>query len=367
MRAALQARLLHAWTGKGALACLLLPVAWLYGALAAGRRQLFRWAGLRSQRVDAFVIVVGNVVAGGAGKTPTVIGLVRHLQARGHAVGVVSRGYGRDNASCLAVDACSVPEQVGDEPLLIHRATGAPVWVGRDRWRAASALLAHHPHIRVIVCDDGLQHYRLWRDLDICVFDDRACGNGWQLPAGPLREPWPRRAVAAAGQSADRLLVVHTSGQAPAGAFSAQRSLGHSVVDGHGASLPLRALNAPGRLPLMALAGIARPETFFAMLRHTGLVLAQTQALPDHFDFRQADKAHWAGYQLVCTEKDAPKLWQVAPSAVSVALEQTMEPAFFEAVDRQLAAQIPAPHASTHTLTHASTPGATRLSSGHGH
>jgi tetraacyldisaccharide 4'-kinase len=117
----------------------------------------------------------------------------------------------------------------------------------------------------------------------------------------------------------------------------------------------------------MALAGIARPETFFAMLRHTGLVLAQTQALPDHFDFRQADKAHWAGYQLVCTEKDAPKLWQVAPSAVSVALEQTMEPAFFEAVDRQLAAQIPAPHASTHTLTHASTPGATRLSSGHGH
>ena len=367
MRAALQARLPHAWTGKGALACLLLPVAWLYGALAASRRQLFRWAWRRSRRVDAFVIVVGNVVAGGAGKTPTVIALVHHLQARGHAVGVVSSGYGRDSASCLAVDASSAVEHVGDEPLLIHRATGAAVWVGRDRWRAANALLARHPDIRVIVCDDGLQHYRLWRDLEVCVFDDRGCGNGWQLPAGPLREPWPRRAVLAAGQSKDRLLVVHTSGQAPAGAFSAQRSLSNSVVDCHGATLPLRALNAPGRLPLMAVAGIARPEVFFAMLRHAGLVLAQTQALPDHFDFRQANTAPWAGYQLICTEKDAPKLWQVAPGAVCVALEQTMEPAFFEAVDRQLAAQAPSPHASAYDSTHASTQSATRLSSGHGH
>lgn len=354
-RAAPHGALLRAWTGRGALARLVLPLAWLYGALAAVRRQLFRWQWLRSQRVDAFVIVVGNVVAGGAGKTPTVIALVRHLQSQGHAVGVVSRGYGRDNESCLAVDSNSDVRGVGDEPLLIQRATGAPVWVGRDRWRAAGALLASHPETRVIVCDDGLQHYRLWRDLDICVFDDRCCGNGWLLPAGPLREPWPRHAVAAAGQSEERLLVVHTSGQAHAGGFSAQRSLSDAVQDRQGATRPLLALNAPGGLPVMAIAGIARPEMFFSMLRQTGLVLAQTQALPDHFDFRQADPAPWAGFQLICTEKDAPKLWQVAPGAVSVALEQIIEPAFFAAVDRQLAAHQHQAH------------GSARLSSGDGH
>ncbi len=338
MRAALHAGLLHAWTGKTVLARLLLPVAWGYGALAAVRRQLFRWGCLRSQRVDAFVIVVGNVVAGGAGKTPTVIALVHHLRSQGHKVGVVSRGYGRDQGSGMAVDATSAVEDVGDEPLLIHRATGAPVGVGRDRWRAANALLQRHPDLRVIVCDDGLQHYRMWRDLDICVFDDRGCGNGWQLPAGPLREPWPRHAIARAGQRDDRLLVVHTSGRAPMGAFSAQRNLSGIALDHTGTARPLLALNAPGRLPVMALAGIARPEIFFAMLRQSGLVLSRTEALPDHFDFRQADTANWSNFQLVCTEKDAPKLWRVAPGAVSVALEQTIEPAFFDAVDRQLAA-----------------------------
>lgn len=338
LSAALHAVLLRAWTGRGALARLLLPLAWLYGALSTLRRQLFRLHWLHSQRVDAYVIVVGNVVAGGAGKTPTVIALVRHLQEQGHAVGVVSRGFGRDGETCLPVGSNSDVQDVGDEPLLIHRATNAPVWVGRDRWSTACALLAHHPETRVIVCDDGLQHYRLWRDLDVCVFDDRGCGNGWLLPAGPLREPWPRHAVVAAGQSADRLLVLHTSGQAPPDAFSAQRQLSSLVLDHQGKASPLLALNAPGRLPVMALAGIARPEVFFSMLRQTGLVLAKTQALPDHFDFRQADTAYWAGYQLICTEKDAPKLWQVAPGAVSVALEQTIEPAFFDAIDRQLAA-----------------------------
>jgi tetraacyldisaccharide 4'-kinase len=243
---------------------------------------------------------------------------------------------------------------VGDEPLLIAQATGAPVFVARDRHQAASALLAQHPQTDVIVCDDGLQHYRLFRDLEICVFDDRACGNGWLLPAGPLREPWPRRGVAAAGQSAQRLLVLDTNGAGLAGQFKAQRALSSVARDRHGATIPLRDLNAPERLPVMAVAGIARPETFFNMLRQTGLVLAHTQALPDHFDFRQADAARWHGTQLVCTEKDAAKLWQVAPDAVSVALEQTMEAAFFAAVDQHIAA-----HRAAQTVG--------RLSSGHGH
>jgi tetraacyldisaccharide 4'-kinase len=358
MRDALASALLRAWIGKGLLACALLPVAALYGALAAVRRQLFRWHRLKSQRVNAFVIVVGNVVAGGAGKTPTVISLVRHLQAQGLRVGVVSRGFGRDGQACQAVDAASSAQEVGDEPLLIARATGAPVFVARDRHQAASALLAAHPQTDVIVCDDGLQHYRLFRDLEICVFDDRGCGNGWLLPAGPLREPWPRRGVAAAGQSAERLLVLNTSGAGAGGGgvgqYSAQRALATVARDRHGATTPLLELNAPGRLPVQAVAGIARPDMFFSMLRQTGLVLAQTQALPDHFDFRQANAESWSAVQLLCTEKDAPKLWQVAPSALSVALEQTIEPAFFAAVDQQIAA-------------HRAAQAASRLSSDHGH
>ncbi len=354
MRDALASALLRAWTGKRPLACALLPIAALYGALAAVRRQLFRWHLLKSQHVNAFVIVVGNVVAGGAGKTPTVMSLVRHLQARGLRVGVVSRGFGRDGQACQPVSASSSAQEVGDEPLLIARATGAPVFVARDRHQAASALLAQHPQTDVIVCDDGLQHYRLFRDLDICVFDDRGCGNGWLLPAGPLREPWPRRGVAAAGQSGARLLLLNTSGAGGAGQFSAQRALATVAQDRHGATTHLRDLNAPGRLPVQAVAGIARPDMFFSMLRQTGLVLAQTQALPDHFDFRQANIAAWGTVQLLCTEKDAPKLWQVAPSALSVALEQTIEPAFFAAVDQHIAA-------------HRAAQAARRLSSGHGH
>lgn len=355
---ALASALLRAWTGKGPLAWALLPVAALYGALAAVRRQLFRWQRLKSQRVNAFVIVVGNVVAGGAGKTPTVISLVRHLQARGLRVGVVSRGFGRDGQACQPVSASSSAQEVGDEPLLIARATGAPVFVAHDRHQAASALLAQHPQTDVVVCDDGLQHYRLFRNLDICVFDDRGCGNGWLLPAGPLREPWPRRGVAAAGQSAGRLLVLNTSGAGAGvgggGQFSAQRALATVARDRLGATTPLLDMNAPGRLPVQAVAGIARPEMFFSMLRQTGLVLAHTQALPDHFDFRQAKAESWGAVQLLCTEKDAPKLWQVAPSAMSVALEQTIEPAFFAAVDQHIAA-------------HRAAQAASRLSSGHGH
>ena len=344
------------WTSRGLIAWLLRPVALLHAALLWTRALLWRRGWRHAHRLPVPVIVVGNVVAGGAGKTPTVISLVRHLQARGLRVGVVSRGFGRDGQACQPVSASSSAQEVGDEPLLIARATGVPVFVARDRHQAASALLAQHPQTDVIVCDDGLQHYRLFRDLDVCVFDDRGCGNGWQLPAGPLREPWPRRGVASAGQSAECLLVLNTSGTGAGvgGQFSALRALATVAQDRHGATTPLLDLNAPGRLPVQAVAGIARPEMFFSMLRQTGLVLAQTQALPDHFDFRQAHTASWSAVQLLCTEKDAPKLWQVAPSALCVALEQTIEAAFFAAVDQHIAA-------------HRAAQAARRLSSDHGH
>jgi tetraacyldisaccharide 4'-kinase len=153
------------------------------------RRGLYRVGIFKSERVPAAVVVVGNVLAGGVGKTPVVMALVRHFQSKGMAVGVVSRGYGRNTQGCREVTATSTPADMGDEPVLIKRRTGAAVFVASSRVDAARALLAQYPKTQVIVGDDGLQHYALQRDVEICVFDDRGVGNGFMLPAGPLREP----------------------------------------------------------------------------------------------------------------------------------------------------------------------------------
>jgi tetraacyldisaccharide 4'-kinase len=155
---------------------------------------LYQLGFYKVEQVPALVIVVGNVIVGGSGKTPFVMALVKHLQARGIKVGVISRGYGRASKACLEVQLNTPVSEVGDEPALIHRNTSAPVFVAARRIDAARLLLQKHPATQVIVCDDGLQHLALHRDVEICVFDDRGVGNGWQIPAGPLREPWPRAA-----------------------------------------------------------------------------------------------------------------------------------------------------------------------------
>jgi len=349
-RQGLHSALLHAWTGRGPLATMLWPVSWLYRLLVGARRLLYAAGLLKTQRVPVPVIVVGNVIIGGAGKTPTVIALVGHLRERGLQVGIISRGYGRTTSGCVEVLADSRPQAVGDEPLLIRRATHAPVWVGDTRHAAATALLARHPKTQVLVCDDGLQHYALYRDLEVCVFDDRGIGNGWMLPAGPLREPWPRQALASAGQRNDRLLVLHTGSQRAFSGHTAQRSLAPYAVRCDGTRVPLDTLRAPGQKPLLALAGIARPESFFGMLRALQLPLAQTIALPDHYDFDSLSRSIHEGYALICTEKDAAKLWQVAPDALAIPLVFSPEPAFFAALDDVLSQVLTA-----------------RLSSGHGH
>src|SRR6185436_3102494 len=137
------------------------------------------------------VIVVGNVIVGGAGKTPTVIALVELLRAWGLRPGIVSRGHGRRDGAPLLLDAASEAtaraEAFGDEPMLMHRRTGAPVAVARERREAALRLLEAHPHTDVLIADDGLQHHELPRDIELVVFDGRGVGNGWTLPAGPLR------------------------------------------------------------------------------------------------------------------------------------------------------------------------------------
>lgn len=315
----------RAWQRRGPLAWLLWPLALAMGLLVRLRRALYGAGLLRAQHPGIPVVVIGNVVAGGAGKTPVVMAVVRHLQARGWHPGVVARGYGRRTADCREVLPHSPAADVGDEPLLLARACQVPVFVARQRVAAAQALRAHHPGTDVIVCDDGLQHLALARDIEVCVFNDQGTGNGWLLPAGPLREPWPRPVD----------LVVH-AGAAPAGsapAFAMQRRLAAHALRSDGTPVPLQRLQDQ---PLLAVAGIARPEDFFALLRQQGLAPERTQALPDHYDFdswqRQVDKP----YTLICTEKDATKLWARHPDALAVPLQVDIDAAFFTALDARL-------------------------------
>ena len=304
------------------MAWLLWPVSLLYGLITSLRRGLYALGVFKTNRVRAKVIVVGNVVTGGAGKTPVVMALVMHLQARGWHVGVVSRGYGRSSTDCREVLDNSTADEVGDEPALVKSTCHAPVFVAAKRCEAAGALLEEYPETQIIVCDDGLQHHALHRDLEICVFDDRGIGNGFLLPAGPLREPWPRPTD----------LVLHTGVQASSvqDAFTARRALASYALRVDSRSMPLSELRGK---PLLAVAAIAQPEAFFNMLRDQGLSLAKTVALPDHYNFQHWVRPAVKSHTLVCTEKDAVKLWRSHPDALAVPLVLTPQPEFLSAVD----------------------------------
>ena len=334
--------LLKAWRVRGWLACLLWPVAQIYGVLVRVRRSLYRSGFFVVEHFDVAVVVVGNVVAGGAGKTPLVMAVVKHLQSQGLQVGVVSRGYGRSSQESLEVRPETPIYESGDEPALIQRATGAPVFVAKKRTEAVRSLLARYPATDVVVCDDGLQHYALSRNIEIAVFDDRGVGNGWLLPAGLLREHWPERLHQGIN------LVLHT-GLTPAFAgFTSSRKLADYAVAADGSRVEFNALD---HQPLVALAGIANPEAFFDMLRSRGLRLEQTIALPDHHHFTMEDLSALTGYTVLCTEKDAVKLFALpGPSSLkilAVPLEFSPEPAFFTALNGLLApfiSQLPSDH-----------------------
>ncbi|MFN4118078.1 tetraacyldisaccharide 4'-kinase [Acidovorax sp.] len=331
------------WQTRGAAAWALWPVSLLYRALVAGRRAMYRAGWLRSEHAGRPVVVVGNVIAGGAGKTPVVMAVVRHLQARGLRVGVVSRGYGRSTTDCRAVTPDSPVSEVGDEPALIARsfATGpaaVPVFVAPRRIAAARALLAAHPETDLIVCDDGLQHLALQRDVEICVFNNEGVGNAWLLPAGPLREPWPRPVD----------FVLHAGATAPAHeagglAFGLQRSLAPWAVQADGTRVLLASLHGQ---PLHAVAAVARPGDFFAMLRDQGLDLAHAEPLPDHYDFDSWKRLSDKRTRLICTEKDAVKLWVRHPDALAVPLQVQLPAAFFAALDIRLCAVLPSKRAA---------------------
>jgi tetraacyldisaccharide 4'-kinase len=305
MREALQ----RAWLKRGVLACLLWPLSLVYRAAAAVRQ-----ASIKPQRVGVPVIVIGNVIAGGSGKTPVVQAIVEHLKSRGKHVGVVSRGYGRRTSDCREVTAQSDARDVGDEPLLIARSCNVPVFVAARRVEAARALLRAHPETQVVVCDDGLQHYALARDIEICVFDERGVGNGWWLPAGPLRESWPRPVDFVLGP----------------GGYNVTRKLAGEAVQGSGTRIPLSRLD--GR-EVVAVAGIAKPQAFFAMLREAGVTIHREVALPDHHPFDASLHLHG---EIVCTEKDAVKLWRTRPDAWAVPLQLEVDAAFWTAFDAKL-------------------------------
>lgn len=323
----------RSWSRRGALAWLLWPVSLLYGLLAALRRGLYRTGLWKAWHPGVPVVVVGNVVAGGAGKTPVVMALVHHLRERGLQPGVISRGYGRRNADCREVLADSSAAEVGDEPLLVATRCRVPVFVAPRRADAARALLAAYPATRVLVCDDGLQHHALARDIEICVFDERGAGNGWLLPAGPLREPWPRPVD----------LVLRTGPPNGIEGFGLQRRLADHAVRADGTRMALAALRNQS---CVALAGIARPEAFFEMLRAAGVAPASTVALPDHYDFDSYTGPPDAHTALVCTEKDAVKLWRRHPGAWAVPLALEIDAAFWPALDCLLDAKLSFRHGS---------------------
>ena len=339
--------LARSWRKRGFGACLLWPLSLVYRILSDFHRWLYRAGILKTERCPVPVIVVGNVVAGGAGKTPLVIALLQHFKRRGLQAGVVSRGYGRRSNDCLEVLENTPVSDSGDEPALILLRQAAPVFVANRRIDAVAALLVKYPATQLIISDDGLQHHRLARDVDITVFDDRGVGNGWLLPAGPLRQPFTPNTVGQPNQG----LVLHT-GQSPAfKGYASIRQLADYALNANGHQVALSSLKGQN---LTALAGIANPQAFFDMLRARGLQGIRTISLPDHFDFSGYTWPVSADAVVLCTEKDAVKLFKLPQfrgyNLLAVPLEFSPEPAFLAAVDALLtpllakSSELPSPH-----------------------
>jgi len=289
---------------RGPLAVALLPLSWLFAALAGLRRRLFRHGLLRQERMAVPLIVVGNITVGGSGKTPVVLWLAQLLRHKGFHPGIISRGYGGTAAAPRVVLDSDDPALVGDEPLLLARRSGCPVWIARRRVAAARALLAAHPQCDVLIADDGLQHYRLVRDFEIAVTDERGAGNGWFLPAGPLREPVSRLAsvdaVVLNGDVPPQRLAVPRS--VPSYRMKLLGSVFHRL-DRRADTCGVAQLRGKR---LHAIAGIGNPQRFFDHLSRLGLDFI-AHPFADHHRFRAADLAFPDGDALLMTEKDAVK------------------------------------------------------------
>jgi len=293
------------WYGEARVPLLARMLAAVYAGITGLRRRLYEKGVLRSRSADVPVIVVGNISVGGTGKTPLTIAVVRRLQAEGFRPGVASRGYGREEpAQPRWVDRESNPVKVGDEPALIAHHTDAKLRVDRDRVAAAKSLVK--AGCDVIVCDDGLQHYRLARDIEIEVIDGRRrYGNAQRLPAGPLREPVER------AQRCD-FRVVNLGGNSTQGNGNVGAGFGewpmklladHAIPVTGGRPRPLASFAGQR---VHAVAGIGDPERFFAMLRGFGIAVVP-HAFTDHHRYSDLDFEFGSRLPVLMTEKDAVK------------------------------------------------------------
>lgn len=281
------------------------PLSGLFQLLAGARQLMFRFGLLASIRLSVPVVVVGNVTVGGTGKTPLVIWLVEFLREQGYHPGVVSRGYGgRATTVPQSVSAASDPSLVGDEPVLLAKRLRCPVWVGADRVEVARALLKARPDCNIIISDDGLQHYRLQRDVELVVVDGiRRFGNGCCLPAGPLREPISRL------RNIDAVVV--NGGDAAQGEY-AMRLTGNQLRSLNDENQATSVADWTGRT-VHAVAGIGNPARFFASLRTLGLRVLE-HPFPDHYAFQPTDLQYTEIAPVVMTEKDAVKCAAFAPA-----------------------------------------------------
>ncbi len=317
-RAGLEAWLLNAWYAQARPRWWLIPVSWLFAALTAVRRGAYQLGLLPRVTLPVPVIVIGNITVGGSGKTPLVIHLVETLRAMGKKPGVILRGYGGGVTAPQLVQPDSDAAQAGDEAVLLARRAGCPVATGRDRVAAARLLLEQN-NVDVIVSDDGLQHYRLNRALEIAVLDGtRLLGNGGLLPAGPLREPAARL---------DRVDAVVINGQISNGEPGAWPGALCMMLTPH----TVYAVAQPAQTRVLAdfagqqvhaLAGIGNPQRFFDLLHAHGITVIP-HPLPDHAELQSADISFADDLPILMTEKDAvkchafatPRHWAVAVQA----------------------------------------------------
>lgn len=291
------------WYCLGILHVVLIPLSWVYQFLSKLRRAAYRLGVLKTYQLPVPVIIVGNITVGGTGKTPLVIWLALALRQAGYSPAIISRGYGGSAQHVHAVALNSDPSQVGDEPILLAKHSGCPVFIGRDRIAVGQALLNTHPECNVILSDDGLQHYRLHRDLEIAVVDSmRGFGNGYSLPAGSLREATTRLVEVDA-------VVKNGDGVVDLPAHVAETFVMHlKAMQFYQLLQPDNQCRAHdlSHKKIHAIAGIGNPERFFQTLRGLGLFF-ESHVFADHHPFQAQDLQFAEADIILMTEKDAVK------------------------------------------------------------
>jgi len=310
------------------LLLLLLPLSWLYCAVSSIRRKLYLSGVIESVKADVPVVVIGNIVVGGSGKTPLLIALCEYVKSKGLKPGVVSRGYGGSFSGVKQLDDSDTAELVGDEPLMIYRRAGVPVVVSADRASAVETLLADND-CDVVFSDDGMQHYRMSRDMEIAVIDaGRRFGNGLCLPAGPLRERMTRLD--------DVDLVVYNGGSENLASYTLQ-ALNFIKLDSD-TELSLSDFKASlePSTKLHAVAGIGNPSRFFDQLRASGLDIHE-HGFADHHHYQNTDFEGWQQDSIIMTEKDAVKC---SGLALKDAWYLPVEAVFSDELEAQLVIQL---------------------------